>query len=1019
MKTEKEVKTKPARKTRKVILITITALIVVLIVAILLLVPAYISSEKGRQMILAKINNAIDGHTDIGNISMGWSKGIRLTDISFEDTLGQTSATVKQISTKPFYSSILTGSLAFGETIIDQPKVQIVLGEKKPKKTDTPHASEQKTTEKVIVLPIKKIDTTINKGSLKVTSHTGSSIELADIKSHINLQKSGRHINFDTNMTVLAQNSKSNIKAKGSGWNLKGTRGQLAVEVDDLDLGSLGPLFELIGVDVQTEGTLSANIESQIKDGSLDNITANINGKNLDVAAAKLKGDRFQTADLEILIKLIGQKELIKIEDCRIEADWLNASAKGIVPTTIDSFTEFLNADSRYDLNVIFDCDVAKAASQIPNLLSLKKGIKIDSGKLSGNIETLSRNQQKEILAQASLADLAGKIEGKTVALKEPLKAKANITSDKNQLKFEQLQLTSSFADVDMAGTIESLNYNIDIDLSKLQRELGQFIDMAGYKTAGQLSEKGALSISKEKITASGSSVVKNFLLTSKQGLTIAEPNAEITFAVAAQPEKKICKVDSIKLISTFGTFDIKDTIIPFSSQAQAPLNLSIAAGNIDLDKLKPFAVMFASFPQDIGLAGIAQTNLSISSEKDTYYLKADKTKIKNLKLTSAGKEPFEQNEISLLAEGKINPVKKTYALQWTLLSPDIKSTGNIEKDDKGDISKINGKADLEYDWVAVSSAASAFMPTGLKLQGQRKDKIVFSSEYPVGREEKLLANLNTKAALGFDKAQYMGLNFDTTEMPVKFKQGVFTVGPVSTTVNQGKFNFESKADFTNQRVLLQTPQPIDIIKDVQITDEMARELLKFLNPIFSNAVGVTGIANFQCDKLAIPLRGADQKDIEVIGTVSIQQLQLRPTGLIGQLISVAKITEPVQEITIHPTKFTLTDGQLSYENMQVDIGSNPFNFAGVIGLDEKLDMNVTLPLSVSLKRIRTGEETSEKRIILPLGGTISKPELDLTNLGMQLLEGQLQEQLGDKIKEQVGEEIGDKAREVLEDLFK
>jgi hypothetical protein len=82
----------------------------------------------------------------------------------------------------------------------------------------------------------------------------------------------------------------------------------------------------------------------------------------------------------------------------------------------------------------------------------------------------------------------------------------------------------------------------------------------------------------------------------------------------------------------------------------------------------------------------------------------------------------------------------------------------------------------------------------------------------------------------------------------------------------------------------------------------------------------------------------------------------------------------------IHPTRFVLQNGMLQYEDMQLDIGDNPVNFKGAIGLDKNVNMSVTLPYTMGGRTARVGEKTSD-RISLPLTGTIDKPELDLGKL--------------------------------------
>ncbi|RLI67134.1 hypothetical protein DRO91_10630, partial [Candidatus Heimdallarchaeota archaeon] len=107
MKAEKNVEAKLKKRTRTRILKLVLALLVILILSVVFLVPMFVSSEKGRQIVLAKINSSLDGQADFADLSMGWLKGIRVTDVNFNNSTGTTSVKVKQIATKPHYGSIL------------------------------------------------------------------------------------------------------------------------------------------------------------------------------------------------------------------------------------------------------------------------------------------------------------------------------------------------------------------------------------------------------------------------------------------------------------------------------------------------------------------------------------------------------------------------------------------------------------------------------------------------------------------------------------------------------------------------------------------------------------------------------------------------------------------------------------------------------------------------------------------------------------------------------------------------
>jgi hypothetical protein len=1025
MQVEKKTKVRPQRKTRRRILKWLLALAVVLIVLVVFLVPAFVSSGKGRKIILAKINNSIDGKVDFADLSMSWRKGIKVTDFSFNDRARRILVAIKQIAVKPHYGSILLGSLSFGKTVIDEPKVEINLGRPLPEKVESSpqkvlaskrlflcfntcyaEGSQLKPSAgkraQPITLPIKKIDLTINDGNLKVTDTKAKTIELSQINTKVKLRPPPQQTNFDIDMVVVDEGKESKIHTDGrispgttkTGWTLKGTSGNFSVQVVDINLPSLAPFFALADVDVQAEGLLSANVTGGIKDGQIDNLSANLKGKDLDVTGSKLKGDRFKTRTLDIDVTLKKSQKLINIQKLQVQTDWLTAQASGKVPTTFDSLADFVKADSTYNLKGIFDCDLAAASSLMPRTFRLKEGTKITSGRLNGNIETLSQAGKKNIDGRGTLVGLAGTVEGRTIAISEPVRATVEITSDKAGINFDSLDVSAAFCQINCTGTSELLKYTANVNLAGLQTELGQFIDIGRYKMAGELLSNGEISSSKDKISVSGTSEVKNLRLTSAEGVSAFEPKADIDFSVIADTGKHIVDVNFIKAEASLGEVSIKDSVLPLGEKAQKSLEVVASANDVDLAKLQPFAVLFASFPKEMQLAGTAQSDVSLSSEKHIYRITTDSTKIKNLKLSYPEKKLFEPNEVSIAVDAEVNPKEKTVNVKkLQLTSPQIKiHKGELSQVSKAGKTRLEGQLDCEYDWSAVSTLAAPFLPEGLKLQGKRKDTINFTSEYPTGQTDKLLANFNTKAKLGFEKAYYKGLTFSPTEAEIQILKGLFTISQFSSKVNNGVFRFAGEADFNKKPTLLTTLGPIQIVESIQINDDISRELLVYINPIFADAFNVRGTGNLNCERLALPLQGKSKKELEIVGTLWADNINmgLSQSGLLGQLLSVTGLNLREQNIRVHKTRFILQNSRLRYDDMQVDVGDNPFNFKGVIGLDKSLDMVITLPYTLDGRTVSVGEEKSGNRIQIPLIGTIDKPELDLG----KLLEDQLRRQL-------------------------
>jgi hypothetical protein len=793
---------------------------------------------------------------------------------------------------------------------------------------------------------------------------------------------------------------------KQTGWSFKGTSGELTVDVNNLDLESLGPIFALAGIDIQAKGLVGGRAAGELRDGQVGDINAGIKAKNLLVTGDVLKGDKLQTSDLDINVKLKKQKETINIDNLQLKSDWASATASGTVPTTFKSLDDLLGPKSNYNLKGKFNCNLAAVSSQMPKTLGLKEGMQLTSGQLNGSIDTTSKaGGQKQIQANATISAMEGTVEGKKIALSQPVQAVAQISSDQAGINFDKVDVSASFAKINCAGNTKSLKYNAQADIAKLQSELGQFFDFGQYRMSGEVQETGQISIEENKFAISGSGTVKNLRLSSGEGPSATEPMAKIEYAMNMDRKKNLVNVESFTADASLGRFSAKDGVIPLGEEPAVPLTLEILANNVNFEKVRPFANMFASLPKDMQLAGIAESKISVSSEKKIYKIATDSTKVKGLKLSSPGKKPFEEKEITLALEAELDPEQKAINVKrFQLDSPTIKITkSQLSQATKDGKTTLQGQVDCEYDWSAISAVAAPYLPEDLSLQGKRKDTISFTSEYPADQTDKLMANLNARGKVGFDKAGYMGLDFGPTDVDIQVQNGLLNIAPFTTTVNEGQFNFAGGADFTQKPSLFKAPKPMQIVKDMKVNDVTTKKLLKYVNPIFTDAGNVNGIANFNCEQLAIPLKSEAKNEAVVIGTISMDQVNMQTSDLMVQILTLFGGGSRSTVMTIHPTRFVLRDGYLRYEDMQIDVGDNPVNFKGTIGLDKSLDMTVTLPYTTEGRTARVGGATRGSRIVLPLKGTVDEPQLDTA----KLLELQLKQQ---------GEEL---LRRGLEEIFK
>ena len=975
-----------------------TSLLLLLFFLILFFaVPAYLSSNSGKSLILNKVNDAIDGEVKIASLSMGWFDGVKAQKLDFSDDTGCTKITAKQIVARPSYFSLLAGKLAIDKAVIDQPMVLIdTTGPCSQKKKELVSKSSQPKTQaapSAAVLAFEHIDLIINNGNFKVitadVNNIAQTLELRDINSKLAIKPLGSRSSFDVSMAVASANDVSQISASGNiktgkkAWSFADTTGQLSLEVNDLDLSTLGSLFAALDANVTAKGIINASIEAKLEKGLFENLQGKIKASELDVAGDFLKGDRIQTSSLDADIKLSSTEQAINIDRLTFKADGLDADVKGTVPKTLRSFEDFMKADSADTLQAKFDCDVAKTFKQVKTIAKFKEDFNINFGRLSGNINTEAQNGKRTLTGKVKLWALEGNFPIKRIVLSKPVEIDAKIISQKDKITIEKLAVDSAFLKAKLNGTTDNMNYTADVDLAKMQSDVGQFIEIK-QTLAGDVNLAGRGSFVNGVLSSAGSGAFSNISVKMPDGSEISEPAANVKFDFTSDFEKKQLYVKTADITASAGRLNLRDSRIPLGSDAvsQIQINADMA---LELAKAVQYLRTFGKLDPQIQLAGFAQGDIALNIKGDIVDAITKQIAVKNFNLAYPGRQPFSQEYINIAFSGRFDTAEKIYTIEkLQLVSPQIKLSGKLTNFQTGQNVKTEGSFKADYDLAAASSLISPFLPSGFSATGKRSDSISFVTTYPKQNSALFTSNLSTKTSFGFDTAEYMGLNIGKSEFNVDIDSGLMTVAPFSTTVNKGALSFAASANLKEKPAILRTPGPVKIFDKIQINQQTTDMLLRYVNPLFADAADISGVLTFDSEKIAFPLQTGYKNAIEIAGTLSIDNMHLGGSSLLGQIVQLAGVS-PDANITVLPCRFVLADGILRYDDMQMNIDKKSINFSGQIGLDKSMQMTVTLPWTRNGQRIR-----------LPLKGTVDKPEIDMS----KLLEQQLQQELENQIRQ-------------------
>jgi hypothetical protein len=991
--TEQSKSVAPKRRKRWVLRIVLGLLVV--LVGVFLLIPVVASSSPVKSWLQKRIGQSLGGPLSFSDLSMGWWSGIHVKGLSFSDAAGATHVSVEQIAVKPAYGQLLSGRIG-GQATVDKPQIALTVSSSPAgKPAVAPAASSGGSSSS---LALGQMDLVVQDGQVAVTSPPSQTLRMADINLHVRLEPAGKTSQATIKLTIPQANRTAKVDADLSFQrpadpkaSMMGGSAQAKATVQDLDLASLTPVLALAGVGIEAQGMLNVQLDGQVDKGQVKDVTATVNGRDLVVTGPAMKGDRLATQQFNIQAKVTGTAEALEIQDVQGKTDWLSVQAKGRIPMARGQ-ADMAKAVLDGQLNV----DVAKVASQLPKTLGMQESLKLQSGRLQGTVKADSGR----VDAQASLADVAGLANGKAVSLSQPITAAfRGIVGDKFQI--EQLTLNSSFAQVQAKGTTEKIEHTASIDLAKLQSELGRFVDLKGYRFAGRLSCDGAVVMAQDKKDFQGTALIDQLQVTGPNNVTASEPKAQIQYAMGLGA--KDLNVRTFQVDSGILALQIKDADVPLAMEQNKPVTFPVMVSKVDLEKARAWLVAMGSLDPNTVLSGTVSSPMQVTFDSTGVTVASDKTRIERLRYGPKGKPVYDPNLVNatfkVKREAATGAVEADCHIQAPAQGdqPMAVPAANVTYKSTAQTTSIQGKVQYSYDLARLTPALASVLPQDMNMVGKRQKVLEFSTQYPTAKSDQLLAHLNAKAGLGFDSAGYMGLDVGTTDPDTVVENGQLKLLPFTSTVNQGQLNFACDVDLTKSPMVFKIPKPMQVAKDVQITPQMTTKLLRYLNPFFADAATASGKVNFACDRLAVPAAGAGLSTLDVEGTISMSDVVIGGSGLLEKLLLVFGTRNQSVRMVIHPTHFVVKDGVVRYDSMQIDVDDHPITFSGSIGPNEKLNMTVTLPVTVGGKTARTGQ--AGERVAVPLLGTIRKPQLDVE----KLIQGQLQQQIQQQVLKGLG----------------
>lgn len=510
----------PQKKKRWGRRITFSLLIFLLLIALLaLLAPSIASTSPIRRLVLRKINHNLNGSVAIQDWSIGWRSGIDVTGIRVLDERNAEILSVAHLRTGLSLLDAMRGRFHCGETIIDEPNLEQLIiypdGSNnlqkilKPANAPPPPSQpENKQPAKTITTSPKESPPPDITGHFTVNHLRGFIQDQRTPDPVIIAPESNLSLTINSlrdpieNAVLLVVRVGSNgapgtLKLAGSAQPTPHGVIDEKLELTALPLAGINPFLALAGQNLALAGV--ANGAVVLKASANQQMTADgqILATHFSARGEPLHGETYATEKLNIPIKvttvaLDPHTTRIKIESLGVETDQGQLTVTGdLSPEALErvAANQPPGSDGKVTLSLHVP-NLKPLADQLPKTLHLRDGVKVSGGQFFHETNIWLSKDKTVLESKTDLDGITGTSKGQPIAL-SPIHQSADLTVLPSATKLPDIHdlaitLVSGFASVHGSGkTLAALDLAGNIDLPKMRKELGQFVDFGKLDLGG------------------------------------------------------------------------------------------------------------------------------------------------------------------------------------------------------------------------------------------------------------------------------------------------------------------------------------------------------------------------------------------------------------------------------------------------------------------------------------------------------------------------------------------------------
>lgn len=480
----------------------------------------------------------------------------------------------------------------------------------------------------------------------------------------------------------------------------------------------------------------------------------------------------------------------------------------------------------------------------------------------------------------------------------------------------------------------------------------------------------------------------------------IDEPHARLSGTAEMVPTERRLRLAGVEGHASMGSLRVPEWVLMMPAGKGVPVFHGNAEGSLDLAALHAWRKP----PRDTAkqdIRGTLEFRTAAASAKDGTDLDLSVTAT-DLSRISPGRRPWVEPRASVALDlfvardGQAVTLRKL-ELRSSLLG--LEAEGAVADLQKQVRAKLAGQMALDFGQ----------LDRLLRAEGVRYPAVSGRASRPFDLQAPLAAGPAAVFAYGRGQAAWhieslaaFGLSAGPADLKVALADGVLKI-EYAPPLNAGRARLLADLALTAKPWVVTVPRETRVLDKVQLTDEMLREVLGYVNPLLRECGAAGGQISLTCSTLHLPLDQSLKKATDFRAQLELIDIELEPAGVLAEILAMAGVSDQKVKLAHELIDVTCTDGRVRPGTQRATIKGYPITFSGTVGLDGSVAYRVEMPLTEEVVGQEAWKHLKGMRVTIPVTGTLDRPAID-----RNALKSEIRRLVGEAAQQALTERAGD-----------